>query len=98
MQPSKTPYQLLLWAATREAARARHRNDARTMVTMIGEIEHERYSTLPLLLSLLLLHYQSRVGEPPASQQQDLAMGATKKRRFGANPHPTRARDTRRRP
>lgn len=65
---------------------------------MIGEIDHERYSTLPLLLSLLLLHYQSRIGEPPAGRQQDLARPETKKRSFGANPHPTRARDTRRHP
>lgn len=68
------------------------------MVTMIGEIDHDRYSTLPPLLALLLLHYQARIGAPPASRQHDFALAAAKKHNRGANPHPTRARDTRRRP
>jgi len=60
------------------------------MVTMVGEIDMERYATLPGLHSSLRQIYQSRVGMPPASRAADLAL--VEKQRRGPNPHPTRSR------
>jgi hypothetical protein len=92
----RTPYQKVLWSTTRLAARNFHSTDASVMVTMIGEIDLDRYAGLPILRSQLQDSYRERVGAPPASRVEDLAMVKSKPTR-GPNPHPTGSRTPRNR-
>lgn len=90
----RTPYQKVLWSTTRLASRNFHSIDATLMVTMIGEIDLDRYAGLPVLRSQLQDSYRERVGAPPASRDEDMAMVKSKQGR-GPNPHPTTSRNPR---
>jgi hypothetical protein len=90
----RTPYQKLLWTTTRLASRNFHSTDASLMVTMIGEIDLDRYAGLPVLRSQLQDTYRERVGVPPKNRAEDAAMVLPKAKR-GPNPHPSRSRNPR---
>jgi hypothetical protein len=91
---SRTPYQIVLWDTTRTATRNRHRDDASTLVTMIGEIGYGRYRELPTMRAQLRVVYQEAIGVPPASRDEDWERVTREvdDEGRGPNPHPTRSR------